>query len=86
MLPQLAKLAGNDGGFKRFVLKHVDHTLNDDDLKKISTNAAGGCPEGLARLCRDLKSRSKQSERKVQDGRGLRCATRRFRFKLGVKS
>ena len=48
MLPWLATLAGNDSGFKRFVLKHVDHTLNDDDLKKISTNAAGRCPEGLA--------------------------------------
>ena len=56
-LPRLGELA-KDSGFERFVLKHVDQTLNGDDLKKISTNAAKRCPVDLRSLCRALKSQA----------------------------
>jgi hypothetical protein len=57
-LPQLAELARNDIGFQRFVLKHENRTLNDNDLKKIRANSAGDCPAGLHRRCRDLKEQA----------------------------
>ena len=58
-LPQLAELARDDAGFRRFVLKHVDETLNGDDLKKISANAVNRCPANLHSLCRELKMQAK---------------------------
>jgi len=56
-LPRLAELARN-ATFRHFVLKHLDETLNADDLKKISTNAAKRCPAGLDSLCRELKKKT----------------------------
>jgi hypothetical protein len=53
-LPRLGELT-KDIGFRGFVLKHVDETLNDDDLKKISANAVKRCPANLRSLCRQLK-------------------------------
>jgi hypothetical protein len=53
-LPQLGELA-KDAGFRRFVLKHIDETLNAEDLKKIGANAAKRCPADLRSLCRELK-------------------------------
>jgi len=53
-LPRLGELA-KDAGFRRFVLKHVDQTLNGDDLKKISANAVKRCPTNLRSLCNELK-------------------------------
>jgi hypothetical protein len=54
-LPRLAELMQKDKLFEGFVLKHLNQTLNDDDLKKISSNAESRCPAGLRRLCGDLK-------------------------------
>ena len=56
-LPRLAELAGHPD-FKRFVLRHLDETLNSDDLRKISTNAAKRCPTNLTSLCRELKKQA----------------------------
>ena len=56
-LPKLAELSEKDTGFRRFVLKHVDTTLNDKDLKTIGANAASRCPSDLRQLCLDLKDR-----------------------------
>lgn len=47
-----------DAGFRRFILKHVDATLNADDLKKIGLNAEKRCPTNLRALCRELKIRA----------------------------
>jgi hypothetical protein len=48
----LAKLAGADIGFRRFVLKHVDQTVPSDTLGKIVENAKTRCPSGQTRFCR----------------------------------
>ena len=53
-LPRLGELT-KDEGFRRFVLQHVDQTLNDDDLKKIGANAVTRCPKNLRSLCNELK-------------------------------
>jgi hypothetical protein len=57
-LPRLAELARKDDGFQPFVLKHLNQTLNDDDLKKIRANAESRCPAGLHRLCGDVKKQA----------------------------
>jgi len=54
-LPQFAKLATTTPGFRRFVIQHVDETLDSRDLKKIYANAATRCPTGLRAFCDDLK-------------------------------
>jgi|SRR5579884_104346 len=57
-LPRLAELTRNEPGFRRFILKHVDATLNGDDLRKIDTNATSGCPAGLHSFCKTLSLQS----------------------------
>ena len=49
---RLRTLAKTDRGFLQFVLKHIDATLPDDILQKISANARSACPAGDQNLCR----------------------------------
>jgi hypothetical protein len=44
--------------FRRFVLKHVDASLDGDDIKKIRTKATTQCPKGLRVLCDDLRKQA----------------------------
>jgi len=53
-LPRMAHLAAEDAGFRRFVLTHVDATLDLKDLKKIRANAKTQCPSGLGAICGDI--------------------------------
>jgi len=53
-LPRLASLARENVDFRRFVLKHVDATLDMKDVEKIKAEAKTQCPQGLRALCDDL--------------------------------
>ena len=53
-LPQLSGLVRRDPVLKRFVLRHVDATLDTDDLNKIRMSASTSCPGGAALLCSEL--------------------------------
>jgi len=53
-LPRLASLARENIEFRRFVLKHVDATLDMRDVEKIKAKASTQCPQGLRALCDDL--------------------------------
>jgi hypothetical protein len=57
-LPRLAKLGAGDSSFRRFVLSHVDATLNMIDVESIREKAKSACPEGLHSLCADLKKQA----------------------------
>ena len=57
-LPRLALLAKDDDKFLHFVLKHVDATLDTNDLRTIRTRAQKQCPVGLGTLCNDLGRRA----------------------------
>lgn len=57
-LPQLAHLARKDAKFRAFVMRHVDATLNVDDVEKIGKNAKTLCPTGLRTVCNDLAKRA----------------------------
>ena len=54
-LPRLAVLSMNDKHFNRFVVSHIDATLNMDDVKKIRTNAIHHCPAAQSGLCKQLR-------------------------------
>jgi len=54
-LPRLAQLGTADVGFRRFVLGHVDATLDTKDLKRILTMATYSCPHRQNLLCGDLR-------------------------------
>ncbi len=53
-VPRMVNLASKDARFRRFVLRHVDATLDLKDLKKIRVNAKTECPSGLAAICADI--------------------------------
>jgi hypothetical protein len=57
-LPQLARLAKQDPGFRAFVMGHVDATLDMDDVRRIRHNAETRCPAGLKATCDDLAERA----------------------------
>jgi hypothetical protein len=53
-LPQLDRFARKDAHFRHFVLRHLDATLNMDDVEKVRKTAKTQCPTGLRTLCDDL--------------------------------
>jgi hypothetical protein len=57
-LPRLRRLVGKDVGFRSFVLKHVDATLNNEDVQKIQRNARKRCPAGQRELCNEVGKRA----------------------------
>jgi hypothetical protein len=62
-LPVLATLVKSDPGLKRFVLRHIDTTLDTADLYEISRLSSSHCPEGVAGLCGELKTAAKTAAR-----------------------
>lgn len=54
-LPQLGALIKRHPAFRAYVLRHIDTTLNTDDLDRIADSASTACPKGSERLCASLK-------------------------------
>jgi hypothetical protein len=54
-LPLLVKLVRRGPALKRFVLRHIDKTLDTDDLHRIQSLASSQCPEGSGPLCGELR-------------------------------
>lgn len=63
-LPRFVQLAENDPSFRRFVIRHIDSTLNADDLEKIKKAALTHCPSGLRKACGDI---AKQADLALKD-------------------
>jgi hypothetical protein len=57
-LTRLSSLGAENVGFRRFVLKHVDASLDMKDVEKIRTKARTQCPQGLRSLCDDLRKQA----------------------------
>ena len=57
-LGRLAQLAKDDPRFRAFVLKHIDETLNENDLRQIVSNASTRCPTGLGSLCDSIRKQT----------------------------
>ena len=54
-LPTLAELIKHNPSLRRFVLRHIDSTLDTNDLEKIKMLASSSCSKDLTALCPDLK-------------------------------
>jgi hypothetical protein len=50
-LNRLLALTKSDAGFQQFVVKHIDETLPDKTLQRISNNARSSCLAGAEKLC-----------------------------------
>jgi hypothetical protein len=57
-LSRLEDIGSKNVSFKRFVIRHVDATLDLGDLKRISKNANTQCPAALKGICAELAKRS----------------------------
>ena len=60
-LEVLNRLMASDKSFKKFVLRHVDATLDEDELKVIADNSKSHCPTGEAQLCRSIAIEAQRS-------------------------
>jgi len=53
-LTSLVPMFKDDPSFKSFVLRHIDTTLNTDDIDKIKAAASSSCPAGMESFCQEL--------------------------------
>jgi len=53
-LDRLNRLIASDKSFGKFVLRHIDATLSEDELKVIADKSRLHCPVGQAELCRQV--------------------------------
>lgn len=53
-LGELDRLAKKDTQFRHFVIRHLDSTLDLNDVETVKKNAQAQCPMALRSLCRDL--------------------------------
>jgi hypothetical protein len=55
-LDMLNRLITSDKAFKKFVLLHIDATLDEEELKGIAKNAGSRCPKRGAQLCHSIET------------------------------
>jgi hypothetical protein len=55
---ELSKLTKKDPMFERFVLGHIDGTVDYDQEKMIVAHARGECPSGMRKLCKRLMKKA----------------------------
>jgi len=60
-LDTLNRLAAADKAFEQFVLRHIDPTLSEEELKVIIENSTLHCPAGEKRLCSLVRARASES-------------------------
>lgn len=60
-LDVLNTLIASDVPFKKFVLRHIDATLDQDELNGIAENAKSHCPLWGAQLCRSVGTAAQRS-------------------------
>ena len=59
---ELDRLAARDKGFERFVLRHVDELMTDEQANKIRENAQKHCPPKVDRLCMAIITRMRETD------------------------
>ncbi|MEX3895073.1 hypothetical protein [Paraburkholderia sp. BR10954] len=61
-LPELDAQIKLDPPLESFVLRHINSTLDIDDLAKIATLSTRSCPKGMSSLCKALANAASQAE------------------------
>ena len=59
-LPALSARAESDPQFRTFVLKHINASADEGNLKIIESNATSRCPARQAQLCAEFIARVRQ--------------------------
>ena len=54
-LPQARRLMAKDRAFEMFVVRHVDGSANESELRLVAEYSAKRCPAGAAVLCGKLR-------------------------------
>jgi hypothetical protein len=60
-LAQGAAIMRKHTGFRRFVLRHIDATTNDDDLERIRQLSSADCPRDIEDICRDIHTAAERA-------------------------
>lgn len=60
-LPRLLSLAKDRPALRTFVLRHINTTLDTDDLNKIVHNAVDMCPKGATDWCSGIRGAAEQA-------------------------
>ena len=60
-LDTLNRLASSSKAFEQFVLRHIDTTLDEDDLLHLTDNSKSRCPTGQNRICKLIHARAQES-------------------------
>ena len=61
-MPELATLIKHNSALKPFVLRHIDSTLDTNDLNQIKKLAVSSCPtKEFASLCKDINRAAKKA-------------------------
>jgi hypothetical protein len=61
-LPELDAQIKLKPPLESFVLRHINSTLDTDDLAKIVTLSTKSCPKGMSPLCKALVNAASQAE------------------------
>jgi hypothetical protein len=64
-LSTLRRLVLSDGKFHDFVLRHIDATTDEDDLKKVAVSARARCPAVAKTLCTSIEMRTDSALRGI---------------------
>ena len=65
-LEVLNRLIASDKSFRKFVLRHIDATLNESELKDIADKAKSHCPVGHEKLCLEVAVEADRSLNELQ--------------------
>jgi hypothetical protein len=60
-LSDLQQLVAKDGAFHRFVIKHIDSTADNEDLRLALANALEHCPRRARGLCNEIAAAARQA-------------------------
>ena len=60
-LDALSRLTASNKAFEQFILRHIDASLSEDELKSIANNSKLHCPTGEKRFCRLVQARVQSS-------------------------
>jgi hypothetical protein len=64
-LGTLDKLSSCDSEFRSFVLRHIDATTDDRDIKKLIANASKRCPAKAKTLCSEIEKQGRSVLREL---------------------
>ena len=65
-LSELGAAARQDKRFKSFVLRHIDATTNEADLRAILASATSSCARGNAALCSQIRRATSAAIRELR--------------------